>query len=365
MRNIRISLLMVVFTLIAVGIVMIYSSTAIYSWEKFNDSAYFLKRHLIFLSIGFILSAIVMMIDYRVFRGYSKIFIIAAVFLLALLQVPGMAREISGAKRWFQVFGFSFQPSEFASLAVIIYTAGFLSRRQARERLKYFFAGVFPPVVVLGLVSVLILAQPDLGTVVAVGFIVFIMLICAEAKANHLLAIIVSGMPFFYFLIFNVPYRRKRIMSFLNPWADPLGAGFQLIQSQVAIGSGGLFGKGLGKSLQKLFYLPAAHTDFIYSIIIEELGFFAGLAVIVLFILFFVNGIKIAKRAQDSFGIFLSLGITALISVKAIINICVSMGAFPTKGLPLPFISYGGSALIFDMICVALLLNIARFGENA
>ena len=363
MRNIRISLLMVVLTLIAVGIVMIYSSTAIYAWERLKDSAYFLKRQILFVLIGSLCAGLIMRLDYRCLVRYAKILVLCAVFMLIMLHIPGASREISGAKRWFRIFGFSFQPSEFASLAVIVYTASFLSQKGAK-RIDSFVAGFLPVIMVLGLVSLLILVQPDLGTVMALGIVVLIMLFVAGARLKHILYIGLSALPFLYLLIFRVPYRRQRIMSFLNPWADPLGSGFQLIQSQIAIGSGGLFGRGLGKSLQKLFYLPAGHTDFIFSIIGEEMGFFATLAVVVLFILFFICGCKIIKRSQDAFGFFLSLGIVSLISLKAVINIGVSTAIFPTKGLPLPFISYGGSSLIFDMIGAGLLLNVARFSRQ-
>lgn len=363
MRHIRISLVMIVLTLIAIGIVMIYSSTAIYAWERFKDSGYFLKRHLIFVSFGFLFSFFIMAFDYRLLAKYAKILILVSLFLLILLQSPGISREISGAKRWFRLFGFSFQPSEFANLAVIIYTASFLSRKGI-SRMERFSLGFLPAIIVLGMVSILVLIQPDLGTVVALSMVVFIMLLVAGAKLRYLAYIALAAIPLLYLLIFSVPYRRQRIMAFLNPWADPLGSGFQLIQSQVALGSGGFWGRGLGKGLQKLSYLPAAHTDFIYSIIGEELGFFAAAAVLFLFLLFFNYGCKILKYTQDSFGAFLSLGIISLIAIKAVINIGVSIGIFPTKGLPLPFISYGGSSLMIDMASVALLLNVARFEPN-
>ena len=363
MRKIRIYLLMVVLTLIAIGVVMIYSSTAIYAWERFKDGAYFLKRQLLFVFIGALACVSVMAVDYRKLGRYAKVLVLLSLFLLLLLHLPGVSREISGAKRWFRIMGFSFQPSEFASLAVIIYTAFFLSVK-GNQRIEHFTFGFLPVIVVLGMVSLLILVQPDLGTVIALSMVVLIMLFSAGARLRHILYIGLLAAPVLYLLVFSVPYRFKRIMAFINPWADPLGSGFQLIQSQVALGSGGIFGKGLGKSMQKLFYLPAAHTDFIFSIIGEELGLLAALAIVALFVIFFINGAKVVKRASDSFGAFLSLGIISLISLKAVINIGVSTAIFPTKGLPLPFISYGGSSLVFDMIGVGLLLNVARFSRQ-
>jgi cell division protein FtsW len=211
--------------------------------------------------------------------------------------------------------------------------------------------------------SLLIMLQPDLGTTLAICAVVFIMLFVSGVKLEYLLSIILSAVPLLYVLIFSVPYRRNRIMAFLNPWADPQGSGFQIIQSQVALGSGGLLGTGLGHSQQKLFYLPAAHTDFIFSIIGEELGFLGTMGVIILFIIFIKLGIEVLKNTSDKFGYFLSLGLLLLITLKAMVNIGVSCGLLPTKGLPLPFISYGGSSFMFDMISVGLLLNVARAGE--
>ncbi len=316
-----------------------------------------------FLTSGLLLTFCAMSFDYRIFNKHAKVMVLIAIVLLGFLFVPGISREISGAKRWFRLAGFNFQPSEFANLSVIVYTAAFLSNK-GHKRKDSFLAGFLPPMLILGSVSILILAQPDLGTVIAIGTVVFIMLFASGTKVKYILGIVLAALPALYVLIFRVPYRRARITSFLNPWADPLGSGFQLIQSQVAIGSGGFFGRGMGKSLQKLYYLPAGHTDFIYSIIGEELGFFATIGILVLFTLLIVNGLKIVKHAQDSFGSFLALGITSLIALKAFINIGVSCGIFPTKGLPLPFISYGGSALVFDMVGIGLLLNVARFAED-
>ncbi|MDI6605754.1 MAG: FtsW/RodA/SpoVE family cell cycle protein, partial [Candidatus Omnitrophota bacterium] len=197
-------------------------------------------------------------------------------------------------------------------------------------------------------------------TTLAMGIVIFLMLLIAGTRPAYLISLLLAGLPVLYFLIFSVPYRRMRILAFLNPWLDPRGSGFQIIQSQIALGSGGVFGVGLGHSKQKLFYLPAAHTDFILSIIGEELGLLGTLGIIILFIIFVRQGLNIIKHACDKFGYFLALGLVLMITFKAIINIGVSCGVFPTKGLPLPFISYGGSSFIFDLISVGILLNISR-----
>jgi len=340
---------------------MIYSSSSIYAWEKYKDGFFFLKRHLIFMLIGALCTFIFMAVDYRKLRHIAKPLLFLSLILLVLVLIPGIGREVSGARRWFRFKMISFQPSELANLAIIIYIADFVARKG--NLIKTFLKGFLPPVCIFGIFAILILLQPDLGTTVALGFVVLVMLFISGVRPAYILSLILSGLPMLYFLIFSVPYRRARVMSFINPWLDPKGSGFQIIQSQIALGSGGIFGVGLGHSKQKLFYLPAAHTDFIFSIIGEELGLLGTIGVIILFILFIQQGIKIIKNAPDSFGYFLSLGLVLMITFRAMINIGVSCGLLPTKGLPLPFISYGGSSFIFDMISVGILVNIARTGE--
>lgn len=360
-RNLRLNLFTITVVLISIGIVMIYSASSIYAMERYGDSAYFLKRHLMFLAIGVVFTFLAMSIDYRILKKYAKPLLIFSLFLLVLVLIPGIGREVSGARRWFRLKYISFQPSELANLALIVYIADFISRKSAG--IKFFLKGFLPPIAVLGLVSLLIVVQPDLGTTLALGIVVLTMLFVAGIRSAYLFSLVAAAMPLLYILIFSVPYRRMRILAFLNPWGDPKGSGFQIIQSQLALGSGGLLGLGLGHSKQKLFYLPAAHTDFIFSIIGEELGLIGTIGIVVLFLIFIRQGLKVIRNAPDKFGYFLSLGLVLMISLKALINICVSCGVFPTKGLPLPFISYGGSSLIFDMFSVGILMNIARNGE--
>jgi len=360
-RKTRINLLTVSIVLVCIGIIMIYSSSSIYAWERYGDSFYFLKRHLAFLAVGLLLTFLAMIVDYRILRKYARFMFWVAFALLVLVLIPGVGREISGARRWFRFKFISFQPSEFANLALIIYIADFICRKG--EQIKTLFKGFIPPICALGAFSLLILLQPDLGTTIALGIVVLVMLYIAGVRPRYILSLILCSLPMVYILVFSVPYRKARILAFLNPWLDPKGSGFQIIQSQIAIGSGGLFGVGLGHSQQKLFYLPAAHTDFIFSIIGEELGLLGTLGIILLFMIFIRQGLKIIKNAQDKFGYFLAQGLILMISLKAIVNIGVSCGVFPTKGLPLPFISYGGSSLIFDMVSLGILINIARCGE--
>ncbi|MDD3345482.1 MAG: putative lipid II flippase FtsW [Candidatus Omnitrophica bacterium] len=360
-RKTRINLLTVSVVLVCVGIIMIYSSSSIYAWERYGDSFYFLKRHLAFLSAGLVLTFLAMLVDYRLLRKYARPMLWISLALLVLVLIPGIGREISGARRWFRFKFISFQPSEFANLAVIIYISDFICRKG--EQIKTLAKGFLPPIFALGAVSVLILMQPDLGTTIALGCVVLIMLYIAGVRLKYITGLVLCSLPAAYMLIFSVPYRRGRILAFLNPWLDPKGSGFQIIQSQIAIGSGGAFGVGLGHSQQKLFYLPAAHTDFIFSIIGEEFGLLGTLGIIALFMVFIHQGLKIIKNAQDKFGYFLAQGLVLMIALKAIVNIGVSCGVFPTKGLPLPFISYGGSSLIFDMVSLGILINIARTGD--
>jgi cell division protein FtsW len=337
---------------------MIYSSSSIYAWQNLGDSTYFLKRHIFYIVIGLMLTLFVMSIDYHLLEKYSKSITLISLLLLVLVLIPGIGKQIAGARRWIRFWGIGFQPSELAQLAVIIYTAGYLSRDE--KNIKDFIYGFMPVTIVLGLFAILILLQPDLGTAVAIVIIIFLILFISGVKFLYLVGFILLVSPALYFLIFNIPYRRVRIMSFLNPWADPQGSGFQLIQSQLALGSGGIFGVGLGQGKQKLFYLPAAHTDFIFSIIGEELGLIGTSLLIILFIIFIWLAYRIAKNASDKFGYYLSVGIIIMIALETIVNIGVSTGSIPTKGLPLPFISYGGTSLVFNMMSVGLLLNISK-----
>lgn len=362
MRDARRSIFVIVLVLIAIGIVMIYSASAIYAYSNMNDSMYFLKRHLIYIAAGIAMMFAVMSVDMERLRSYAKPMMLLSIFLLLLVLIPHIGKEISGARRWFRAGLLNFQPSEFAKLAAIIYFADFASRK--KNMLKSFVFGYVPAIVVLGITVGLVLLEPDLGTAVTISVIVMMMLFVSGVRTSHIATTVLASLPVLYFLLFSVPYRRKRIMVFLNPWADKKGTGFQIIQSFVALGSGGLFGVGLGQSRQKLFYLPASHTDFIFSIIGEELGFVGTASIVILFVLLTWQGMKIAFRAPDLFERLVSFGIISLIAFEAIFNIGVTAGALPTKGLPLPFISYGGSGLIFHLAAIGILLNISRRCES-
>ncbi|MBN1870733.1 MAG: putative lipid II flippase FtsW [Candidatus Omnitrophica bacterium] len=358
MRDIRISIAVVVTLMVSLGITMIYSSSGIYAMQELGDKTYFLSRHLLFLFVALLAAFAVMAVDYRHLQWAAKPLLLIAIALLVLVLVPGIGKSSFGARRWFKIGPFNFQPSEFAKLAVLIYLADFLSRKQ--NKIKSFWEGFLPVIIILCVLCLLVVKQPDLGNSVLIAVMMLILMYTAGARILHIMVLALMAMPALFVLVVCVPYRWKRIIAFIDPWKDAQGVGFQLSQSQIALGSGGTFGVGLGKSVQKLFYLPAAHTDFIFSIIGEELGLLGTLAVVVLFGVFIWQGARIAKRTTDPFGHFLAFGIVVMIGLQAVVNIGVSIGAFPTKGLPLPFISYGGSALIFNMMAVALLLNISR-----
>ena len=361
MREVRRSIFLVTVTLICVGIIMIYSASSIYAYSSMGDSLYFLKRHFLYLAVGFAMMLFAMVYDLKKLQKLSKPIILTAIFLLLLVLIPHIGREIAGARRWFKVGPVNFQPSEFAKLAIIIYMADFVSRKGIL--VKSFFKSYLPAVMILGAVVGLVLLEPDLGTAVTVSLIVFIILYVAGINPLYIWGSLLASLPVLYVLLFRVAYRRKRLMVFMNPWADKRGAGFQIIQSFVALGSGGPFGVGLGQSRQKLFYLPASHTDFIFSIIGEELGFFGVAVIIGLFGIFIWQGMKVAFKTTDAFERSLALGIVSLIAIETIINIGVTVGALPTKGLPMPFISYGGSGLIFHLMAVGILLNVAKSCE--
>lgn len=351
------ALFAIVFALLSVGIIMVFSSSAVAAAQTIGDPYHYLKRQLLWALLGLIAMVIVMNIDYSSYRGYVDWFLLGSIILLVLVPLIGL--ESKGATRSLGFGSLSFQPAELAKLALILYLARNYSRSLAKTH--SFTKGIIPTVMILGIVCGLIMRQPDLGTAVTMAGSTFIILIAAGAKWLHLGLLAVAGVAAVAAAIILAPYRMKRFLAFLDPWADPLGDGFQVIQSLLALGSGGLFGLGLGASKQKLFYLPERHTDFIYAIIGEELGFFGALMVLLLFFGFVWRGYKIAINARDSFGSLVAVGITSMIALQAVINLGVVTGSLPVTGITLPFISYGGSSLLFTLIGVGVLLNISRY----
>ena len=350
-------LVLLIFALVGIGILMIGSASMVYARDNYGDDYYFLKRQVVWLAAGLLFFRIGCRIDYHYFRKYSRLILLAGLALLLLVFIPGLGRSAGGARRWLNLAGFSFQPSELAKYLLIIYLADLLARHQ--DRSEKLACGFLPPLTVIGIAAVLIISQPDLGSALSISLVGMIMLFAAGARIVHLLSLAVLSLPALYLLIFRVAYRRQRILSFLNPQADSQGAGFQIIQSLLALGSGGIRGVGLGESRQKLFYLPACSTDFIFSILGEELGLIGTLLVVALFFGLLWTGFSIARKAPDLYGCLLAGGITSMLALQAFINMGVSTGILPTKGLPLPFVSYGGSNLICSFLAAGILFNIA------
>lgn len=358
MKKERDIILLVVITLICVGMVMIYSASSIYAYEKMGDSTYFLKKHLLYICLGAVLFILTLLFPYKKLRSYLPFLILTTYFLLGIVLIPDIGIRVGGARRWIDLGVIQFQPFEIAKLVLIIYLARFVARKG--NMISSFRKGFFPPLVVCFSMAGLILLQPDLGGAIFLIVVTVIILIVAGIDLKYLAGLICASIPAAYFFIYKVPYRRERIIGFLNPWSFPRGCGFQLVQSYLAFGTGGIFGRGLGQSKQKLFYLPASHTDFIFSIVGEELGFIGVAFIITLFITLLICGFKIVFKLTETFPKVLALGIVVNITLQVILNIAVTTGLLPTKGLPLPFLSYGGSNLIINIVQIGLLLNLSK-----
>ena len=346
--------------LVSIGVVMVYSASAILAADRFGDPHYFLKRQLFWalLGLGGLWAALA--VDYRVLERVALPLLGVAALLLVLVLVPAFGQAINGTRRWLRVGGVSFQPVELAKLAFVIYLARFLGRRG--EAVQDFWGGAVPPALIGGGLAVLVLRQPDLGNSLTLLALAFTLLFLAGARPRHLLVLAAPALPLLAVAVYLAPYRWRRILAFLNPESDPRGSGFQIIQSFLAIGSGGLLGRGLGGSKQKLFYLPEPHTDFVFAVIAEELGLIGGVAVVALFMVLIWRGLRAGLRAPDRFGAYLALGLTTMLATEALVNLGVVTGSLPTKGLPLPFVSFGGSALFMTLLSTGILLNISQHG---
>jgi len=358
-RSPDIVLFLTVVCLLAIGIVMVYSSSEVTSYFKTGDSFYYLKKQLLWATIGLGTMTLLLNFDYWKLRRLVLAGLIISFTLLVAVLIPGVGKVVNGAQRWINLGFFAFQPSEIIKLSLVLFTAYGLSLQ--REKVRSFAKGVLPYLLVLGAACGLILAQPDLGTAMAAAGTVYIMLFAAGTQGKHLAFLGIGGVAAIAVAIVLAPYRLKRFLAFLDPFADPQGSGFHIIQSLYALGSGGFFGLGLGESRQKFFYLPEQHTDFIYAIIGEELGFIGASLVILLFILFVWRGFKIAITSPDPFASLLAVGLTSMIGLQAAVNIGVVTGSMPVTGIPLPFISFGGTSLVFTLIGVGVLLNISRY----
>ena len=361
-RGIDYILLMVVLALVGLGIVMVYSTSAILAAERFQDPYFFLKRQALFGGIGFVLMILMIFLPLNVLKRSAYPILILSVLLLIAVLIPGIGHRAGGSMRWFRIQFFSFQPSEFAKLGLIIFLAYFLAKKE--EKIRSFSFGFLPTIVFSGVVIALVLKEPDFGTALFLALLVFLLLFASGARLIYIAAAFLLTTPLAYYFLINARYRYDRLMSFIKPWEDPTGASFQIIQSFLSFGSGGLFGLGLGEGRQKLFFLPAPHTDFIFSVIGEEIGLVGAMVLVLLFFIFTLRGISIAVFLEDRFGAYLALGITLMVSLQAVINMAVVLGLLPTKGLTLPLVSYGGTSLVANLVGVGILLRLSRHVER-
>jgi len=348
--------------LLSAGVVMVYSASAIVAADRFRDPYFFLKKQVFWALLGAGGLWLALRVDYRRLERFVLPTLIVAAVLLVVVLIPPIGQAINGTRRWIRLGPVSFQPAELAKLALVLYLAAFLARK--REALEDFRRGLLPPLLVSGVLAALVLLQPDLGNCVTLVALTFALLFLAGSPVRHLGWALAPAVPLVALAVWVAPYRIRRVTAFIDPWSDPRGSGFQIIQSWLAFGNGGLVGQGIGASRQKLFYLPEAHTDFIFAVVGEELGFLGAVAIVLLFTVLVWRGLRVGLRAPEPFGAYLALGITMLIATQTLVNLGVVTGLLPTKGLPLPFISFGGSALVMTMTSTGMLLNISQHANG-
>ncbi len=352
------ALIAAIAALTGIGLVMVFSASSAFAVALHHDAAYFLKRQLAWLVVAVAAAFVAYRIDYRSLRRIAPFTLAAALGALFLVLLPHVGTTAGGASRWLGVGPLQFEPSEFAKLALVVYLASALARKG--DKIRSFVHGVFPLVFVTALMAVLVVKQPDFGTASLLAFTAGTMLFVAGARLMHLAAVLAVVVPSALVLVRHDAYKWARVTAFLDPWKDPLDKGFHIVQSLMALGSGGWFGVGLGFSHQKFFWLPEAHTDFIASIIGEETGFFGIAIVVALFVVFAYRAIRIALRAEDRFGFFLAVGCTSMIVIQAFVNLGVVSSSWPVTGVPLPFVSFGGTSLVTSLVAVALVVNVGR-----
>jgi len=346
--------------LLLLGIVMVFSASMTTALYAYGDVFYFLKRHLLGILLGFLFLTIFTFVSLDRLRSINRFLLLATFVSLILVFVPGVGRVRGGSYRWINLGALSFQPSELAKLSIILYLADALANY--KERVEDFWQGIMPFMILVGLICLLVLIEPDLSTAFFLFLVAFLMLFLGGSKLQHLLLILIVLIPSGVFLILfgGKDYWRERIYAFVDPWKDPLGRGFHIIQSLIALGSGGIVGRGLGESRQKFFFLPDRHTDFIFAIIGEELGFIGTSAVVILFIIILWRGWKISQGSQDEFRGLVAMGVTLSIILQAFINMAAVLKLLPVTGVTLPLLSYGNSSLIITLSELGILFNVAR-----
>ena len=352
----------IAFFLTLIGLVFIYSSSSVFALEKFGSSYFFLKKQALYLIPAFMCFLSFVLIPISVWKKFAPLCFLIALGLTALTFIPAFGLKIHGSYRWIKIAGFGLQPSELLKLFLIIYMGAFLDSK--KERITSFVHGYLPFLIILGATFLVLLKQPDFGSVVTVMITSFVLLFVAELKTIHLLLTIAAAIPLGVLLVLRKAYRLNRILIFLNPWADAQGRGFQIIQSLIAIGSGSWLGVGISYSKQKYFYLPMQHTDFIFSIIAEETGFIGSILLIFLYVMFCFFGLRVVLQLQSVFARFAVLGFIVLITLQAVINVMVVSGLLPTKGLGLPFVSYGGTSLVVFWGMIGFLVASVRASNS-
>ena len=344
--------------LMALGLLMVLNTTYFIGQEKTGDPFHYFKLHVIHIAIGFAVLAVLSQFSLAGLRRLVMPLIIVAVGLLILVWIPGVGVVRGGARRWVRLGPVLAEPSELVKFAVVFFLADFLAKRQ--DLMSSFERGPLPAFLIIGPISLLVLKQPDFGTTVMLALVLFVLLFAAGARAKHLGAAGGLALAVLVLQAIAKPYRVRRLTAFLNPWASARGAGFQLTQSLIALGEGGLWGTGLGAGRQKMFYLPQAHTDFVFAVVVEEFGLIGALAVFSLFCAILLRGMRIAHEEPDPFASLLAVGLTAMLSLQALVNMAVVIGLVPTKGLPLPFLSYGGTSMVMAMATLGALLALSR-----
>lgn len=352
------TVLVVTYALTLMGVIMVFSASGVMAETRYGDSMFFLKRQLLWLTLGIMVLHWVARREYDVWKTLTPYVLGLTVVLLIVVLIPVLGTQVNGARRWLRLAGFSVQPGELSKLAVVLYLASFLVRKE--QDVTSLSRGVLAPLLVVGGVAGLVMLEPDMGTATVLTIIALGLLFLGGARIPHLLCLGLSLLPVTYLLIMQSDYRRRRFLNFLDPWQDPTNAGFQLTQSFVALGNGGMFGVGLGEGRQKLFFLPEVHSDFVLALVGEELGFLGTGVLLGLFAVLIVRGFHIAGRAPDAFGRHLASGVTLLLGVQVVINMGVVSGLLPTKGLTLPFVSYGGSSLLVSLGAIGMLLSVSR-----
>ncbi|WP_223636402.1 putative lipid II flippase FtsW [Corallococcus sp. EGB] len=356
-------LLCAVLALVALGLVMTYSASAVLAQDKLGDSLYFLKRQLSAAGLGLVAMAVAMKLGWRKLARMAYPLLLIAIVLLIAVAIPGIGTTAGGARRWIRLPGFSLQPAEIAKFAWLVYLSYSLAKK--REKVATFSIGFLPHLALCGILVLLCMLQPDFGSSVLLVFMLFVLLFAAGTKLSYLVGSVLLALPLAFVAVATSPYRMKRILAFLDPWAHRHDVGYQVAESLMSIGSGGITGLGLGDGRQKLFFLPEAHTDFIFSILGEELGLIGVGLLVVLYAVVLWRGVRAALAAGETFGTYLGLGISSIIAFQATVNMCVAMGLLPTKGLTLPFVSYGGTSLVVLMGSAGVLLSLSANTQGA